>query len=245
MTQPPTPIRINPNGPDGAGLEPWEDMNPNDLISGTPKQSGYLCDEIEDAGYLAGVWHCTAYTEHPGAYEVDEYMLLLEGQVIMRLADGTDITVSAGEAFVIPQGLECQWIMPGPVRKIFMILEQDAVPLATNPSLTRITLPNLAPIVGAAGSGAVECRETSFANADGRMRVIRRDYPGGQSGPCVVGARRLVTVLEGRVSFGTPKTQFAQDETYYLHPGIYESCEIVAGTRLIEARFAYDQKGSD
>jgi uncharacterized cupin superfamily protein len=56
-------------------------IDPADLVSGTPVQRGYLCDEI--GGYIAGVWDCTAQTAHMSAYEVDEFMYLLDGSLVM------------------------------------------------------------------------------------------------------------------------------------------------------------------
>ena len=52
-----------------------------------------------------------------GPYEVHEFMFLLEGSITMALADGTKVTINAGEAFVIPKGLPCQWIQTDYVRK--------------------------------------------------------------------------------------------------------------------------------
>ena len=54
-------------------------------------------------------------------YEVNEFMLLLEGSVTIAVEDGEEVTIHAGESFVIPQGLRCSWKQTGSVRKYFVI----------------------------------------------------------------------------------------------------------------------------
>lgn len=153
--------KIEANGPNDVGLEDWEAMDPKALASGAPVQRGYLYDEHEPDGYLAGVWDCTAFDDKPGPYPVDEYMLLLEGQVIMEMPDGTSVTIEAGEAFIIPKGLNCQWKMPGYVRKIFMILENNLDSEASNASLLQVTKPTMQAL-SAPSSSCVYQVETSF-----------------------------------------------------------------------------------
>ena len=191
-------IRIEADGPEGIGLSEWETMDPKALASGNPVQRGYLYDEGEEAGYSAGVWDCTAFDDAPGPYPVDEYMLLLEGTVIMEMPDGTEITINAGEAFVIPKGLNCQWKMPGYVRKIFMILEKSENSEAENPSLNRVTTPDMSSPENTTPDTIMNC-EGVFQNADGRMSVTMTGFPQGLVGPVLSSARRIVSVLAGSV----------------------------------------------
>ncbi|MGI9387563.1 MAG: cupin domain-containing protein, partial [Methyloligellaceae bacterium] len=122
-------IRLEPNGPNGAGLAEWDPIDPAGLESGTPVQRGHIYHEDETHGYLAGVWDCTPMSEKFGPYTVHEFMFLLEGSVIMVAADGSETTVRAGESFIIPKGLPCQWKQTEYVRKYFMIFEDpDAQP---------------------------------------------------------------------------------------------------------------------
>ncbi|MEM9371864.1 MAG: cupin domain-containing protein, partial [Pseudomonadota bacterium] len=108
---------------DGSGLVEWEALDPANLDSGDPIQRGKIYDEDQSSGYMSGVWDCTAFVDRPGPYAVDEFMFLLEGTVVMGLPDGTEVTINAGEAFVLPKGLDCHWKMPGYVRKVFMIVD--------------------------------------------------------------------------------------------------------------------------
>ena len=108
----PRVIRFEPHGPKDKGLAEWDPIDPAEIESGTPVQRGHIYHEIPEAGYMAGVWDCTANTLKFGPYPVHEFMFLLEGSVTIALADGSQTTVNAGEAFVIPKGLPCQWIQP-------------------------------------------------------------------------------------------------------------------------------------
>lgn len=135
-------FRFNPNGPKGNGLQDWDPIDPADLEAGTPVQRGHLYHEDPAFGYMAGVWDCTAMTEKFGPYGVNEFMYLLEGSVTMVLEDGKEVTINAGEPFIIPKGLPCQWKQQGYVRKYFVIFENPETPAADDVSSLGIILPN-------------------------------------------------------------------------------------------------------
>jgi len=229
-------VRVPHSDRAGTGLDDWEAMDPDSLVSGTPVQRGWLCDEDEAAGYLAGVWDCTAFVDRPGGYPVDEFMLLLEGSVVMRMPDGTVATVGPGEAFVIPKGLECQWEQPDYVRKIFMIVGDPVGEGADNPALSRITLPELA---APADTGPVETRRTWFENATGRMTVSVATHAGGQTTGAPAPAHELVHVLAGELalSSGGEETRLAAGETAYVRAGTMIARRHAPGTRLLTARY--------
>ena len=225
--------RIAPNGPDEAGLTPWDVMDPATLKAGQPVQSGHLYDEAEARGYSVGVWHCTAFDDAPGPYPVDEYMLLLEGTGVMALPDGTDVTVTAGEAFVLPQGLNCQWKMPGDVKKIFMIVGSDDRATSQNPSLVRVTKPVLR--ADKAASDAVASTQCVFQSATGRMQVVRRSFPQSLTGPLPSADQRLITVLAGDLRIGDQT--FTQMQSCLVDESDRSQWHIAAGTAWIEAKY--------
>ncbi|MEM6679204.1 MAG: cupin domain-containing protein [Pseudomonadota bacterium] len=224
----------------GTGLEDWEAMDPDSLESGAPVQRGAFCDEDEATGYSAGVWDCTPFVDAKGPYPVDEFMLLLEGTIEMRLPEGGAVTVKAGEAFVIPKGFECQWAQPEYVRKVFMIVD-DPIPEGTgNPTLELITKP---PMSGASPSGPLENAETWFQNAGGQMSVVLRSHAGGTTAPAPTPSHVLFHVLEGAVTLTVEGTvegkgeRFVAGETGYAKAGTSYATTTEAGTRLIEARY--------
>lgn len=115
-------IRFEPKGPKGQ-LTRWEDIPASDLESGQPVQNGHYYLQDAKHGLTAGVWDCTAFTSKPGPYSVNEFMVVLEGSVTIVEAGGRETTIRAGESFLIPKGLHCQWKQPGYLRKYFVIFD--------------------------------------------------------------------------------------------------------------------------
>ena len=224
------------------GLEEWEAIDPDALTSGTPVQRGRLAEEAEEddaAGYLAGVWDCTAFTAHPWPHPSDEFMLLLEGSVIMRMPDGSEITVGRGEAFVLPKALDCQWVQPGYVRKVFVIVDMtEGDPLSPerpDPSLARVTVPDLAP---PPEEGPVAACRTWFEHATGRMTVAVRSHAGGATLQAAAPAHELLHALEGEVTLtaGDAETRLGAGETAHIRTGTPVARAVEPGTRVVEAR---------
>jgi uncharacterized cupin superfamily protein len=137
-------MRFEPDGPAAKGLETLEEMDPTALESGTPVQRGHEYHEIPRLGYSAGVWDCTAHTLKPEPYEANEFMLLLEGSVTMVLEGGEEVTIHAGEAFVLPQGLRCSWKQTGTVRKYYVILEDPSGRVHEDPAAFGVIRPDAA-----------------------------------------------------------------------------------------------------
>lgn len=225
--------RIEVNGPNGAGLADWPAMDPADLVSGQPVQRGHLYDEDDATGYSVGVWDCTAFVDQPGPYPEDEFMLLLAGTVEMLMPDGSEVTVKAGEAFVIPKGLECQWKMPQTVRKIFMILDGATPANTDNATLHRVTVPSL-DVGDPVTSGTLATRTTHFQNHDSRMCVYTDTFAGTQRALAPNTGRHIIHVLHGEVSFSDDAANhFIQGESLYLLPGHSLTWRVAAGTRLL------------
>lgn len=228
-------IRFEPDGPAGSGLVEWPAIDPATLVEGRPVQRGHLNDDDAATGYMAGVWDCTAFTARACPYATDEFMLLLEGTVIMVMPDGTEVAVHAGQAFVVPKGLDCQWKQPGYVRKFFMIVDTPAGGAASNPSLGRVTLP---PLDGPAdASGAVTSTRTWFSSSDGRTTVTTRDCTAMDTVIAPSPANELVHVVSGAVTLRTEdgSTAFQAGETFYLRQGTQAGWSVAAGTRLLIA----------
>ena len=231
-------VRVSHSDRSGTGLEEWEAMDPASLVSGTPVQRGWFADENSETGYMAGVWDCTAFVAPAGPYEVDEFMFLLEGSVTMVMPDGTEVTVDAGQAFVIPKGLQCQWKQPGYVRKIFMIVDDPLPEVPRNPSLQRVTVPDLAAPGG--GEAPVEQVATWFTNGTGQMSVSVRTSAGGISNALTTPVHQMIHVLEGVLTLGGDDVseRIGAGESVYVRAGTELTRETEAGTRLIEASYS-------
>lgn len=229
--------RFHRDGPPGVGMERWEEMEPSELLSGTPVQNGHTYHEIEAEGYIAGLWDYTAFVDHMGKYTVDEFMYLLEGTLIMRMPDGEEINLKAGDAFVIPKGLECQWEQPGYLRKFFMILDGPVPDTGCNPSLTRVTVPDLS---GAAmASGAVTTKRVDFVNAAGTMQVRTSTHSAVTIPDLQVADHLLIQVLAGALTLTTDagKEVFAARDTAYLRQGTRVGWSTSEGTHLLTSSY--------
>lgn len=92
------------------------------VITGAPVQSTWLEYADEAAGFYVGRWRCT-----PGkwriAYTEREYCLLLSGVSVLAGEDGREVTVRAGDAFVIPAGFRGTWEVLETTTKRFVISE--------------------------------------------------------------------------------------------------------------------------
>src|SRR4029077_7736801 len=84
------------------------------------------------------VWDCTPFvtTLHP--YPFNEFMLILEGSVTIVEPGGRETKIRPGEAFCIPQGLNCQWKQTEYVRKYYAIFEEASGRRATDRAALRV-----------------------------------------------------------------------------------------------------------
>ena len=132
---------------DGPGeLEDWGRMPEDDLVAGIGQQFGHLWLDEAATGLMVGVWQCSPMTGAMGPWSTNEVMVLLDGQVVIDHADGSQLVASAGDAFFIPKGTVCSWRQEGDLRKFFVI-HSDASGLA------------------ASDPGALKARKIDFAAA--------------------------------------------------------------------------------
>jgi uncharacterized cupin superfamily protein len=117
-----TIVRFEPNGPTGE-LKRLDDFPTSILETDQPVQHGYSYFEDSEHGFFTGVWRCTPFITKLRPYPFHEFMLILEGSVTIVESGGRETRIRAGEAFVIPQGLNCQWKQTGPLRKYYTIFE--------------------------------------------------------------------------------------------------------------------------
>ncbi len=204
--------RFEPRGPADTGMQEWDAIDPAGLEAGTPVQSGHLYHQVEASGYMAGVWDCTPMTEKFGPYAVHEFMFLLEGSITMILADGTEVTVNAGDPFVVPKGLPCQWKQEGYVRKYFMIFEDPGARTADDVSSQGIILPQPSGPSGAMEIEAIDDpsgyigdlptqrKHTYFEDPSGQMIVGVWDSTPFERAVAPFPRNELMCLLEGSVT---------------------------------------------
>ena len=126
-----TVIVFDREGDPETGLQAWDPIAKESLVSGSPVQRGHEYFSSAAGKLTAGVWDCTPFTQKRGPYSVDEFMFLLEGSLDIENEDGSLQTFRAGDAFVIPKGAVLQWRQSEYLRKFWVIHDNpDSVPAA-------------------------------------------------------------------------------------------------------------------
>lgn len=95
---------------------------PDRLISGNPTQRSQNLFESADGKFNCGIW-----SSEPGKWRVvfteSEFCHLLEGTLIIRGDDGSEVTIKAGDAFVCPVGFSGTWEVTETARKFYAVYE--------------------------------------------------------------------------------------------------------------------------
>lgn len=90
------------------------------VISGNPVFRTWMLDIRDDDTLFSGVWEST-----PGkwriAYDEWEFCSILSGRSIITREDGREMSVSAGDAFIIEPGFRGWWEVVQMTRKIFVV----------------------------------------------------------------------------------------------------------------------------
>lgn len=145
-----TVIVFDREGYPASGLQTWDPMAVESIVSGSPVQRGHEYFSSAGGKLTAGVWDCTPYTEVRGPYSVDEFMLLLEGSLNIENEDGSMQTFRAGDGFVIPKGAVLQWQQSEYLRKFWVIYDNPDSPPAATGLKAMLTNPDadLVPVIG-------------------------------------------------------------------------------------------------
>jgi uncharacterized cupin superfamily protein len=145
-----TVIVFDRDGDPQTGLQPWEPIAAEDLVSGSPLHNGHTCFSTGSDRLTAGVWDAPAHVERRNAYPVDEFMFLLEGSLDIENEDGTTQTFHAGEACFIPKGAVLQWQQSEYLRKFWVIHDNPGAKAAAAGLQAMLVDPNatLVPVTG-------------------------------------------------------------------------------------------------
>ena len=119
-------LQLDPFGPADMGLTRRPPYPREGLETEPPVHSSHLYIDDAAAAIKIGVWECTPQRSKMQPFGVTEFMVLLEGSVTLAEPDDVTTTLRAGEAFLIPQGVLCQWRQAEPVRKFFAIRSRPA-----------------------------------------------------------------------------------------------------------------------
>ena len=103
-------------------LEP-EELDPSQIVSGSPATSGLVLQESADGRVVRGVWRCTAGTVTD--VEQDELFAVLEGRATIRIEDGPVLEVAPGSVCVLQRGARTTWTVHEPLLKVYQITLPD------------------------------------------------------------------------------------------------------------------------
>ena len=110
---------------EAALLEAWPEAAPSEIASGTRASAGRRWIDDKARGISAGIWEAEANLGRWVKYPVHEFMIVLEGEVVMVEEDRETI-IGPGESFFIPKGRRCIWNQSGYVKKFFVIFDDPS-----------------------------------------------------------------------------------------------------------------------
>jgi len=74
-----------------------------------------------DAGTMTvGLWDSRATPGEMGPFFCHEFVVVVEGEVIISELGGISQTFRAGDAFFVPKGTQCAWHIPSYIRKFYV-----------------------------------------------------------------------------------------------------------------------------
>lgn len=224
-------MRFADHGPADTGMPEWDPMPADGIAAGEPVQRGHVYHNDEANGLMTGVWDCTAFTAKPGPYDVNEFMLILEGSVTIVDENGDEETISAGQSFIIPKGLPCTWKQTEYVRKFFVIFDDASGMTPEDSSALKVIRPDpgtaLAPMdVDASqpfvGDLPTQNIDLCFGDMTGQMTTGVWDSTPFERQPFAFPRHELMHLLEGSVTIsdgqGGAET-FVAGDTFFVPKG--------------------------
>ncbi|MBF9235321.1 cupin domain-containing protein [Microvirga alba] len=111
------PVLVDPC----VAVSPTPQPAPEIMLSAMPDCAGATVFEDPVARFKVGVWRSTPYARKVMPHRVHEFMLLLEGSVVLTMGSGERREVRASEAVFIPKGMPCGWNSDVDVKKIYVV----------------------------------------------------------------------------------------------------------------------------
>jgi uncharacterized cupin superfamily protein len=156
-------------------------------------------------------------------YPVTEFMLVLEGEVVIVEETG-ETRIGSGESFIIPKGLRCRWTQSGKVKKFFVILEDSSGPLNLIKLDPKVKLQPSTPPSPDILHSAVPTQHAHeyFEDATGQFTVGLWDTTGYHRKLSDFPRHELMHLLEGAVTFTDDKggsQAFKAGDTFFVPLG--------------------------
>ncbi|MET8754049.1 cupin domain-containing protein [Streptomyces sp. NPDC059104] len=96
-----------------------EDLDPAQIVSGTPVVTGKVLWEAEDGSQIRGIWQIT-----PGVVtdtEANELFVVVGGRATIEVEGGATLEVGPGSACVLREGDKTTWTVHETLRKAYHI----------------------------------------------------------------------------------------------------------------------------
>lgn len=220
----PAIIRFDANAP----LEVWPDFPETEISSGTRASIGHRWIDDKALGLSAGVWEAEANLGRWMQWPVHEFMIILEGEVVM-VEEDRETVIGPGESFFIPKGRRCIWNQSGYAKK-FMVIFDDRSGIAANGSQPifkidpAVKLQPSAPLAAAMLLSPVPTQHAHeyFADPTGQFTAGVWDTTGYHRKLIDFPRHELMHLIEGTVTFtddrGASQT-FRAGDTFFVPLG--------------------------
>jgi uncharacterized cupin superfamily protein len=189
--QAPAIVRFAADGPTGIGL----------TAKGRTANHTYLRSPGNER---AGVWRADPATTGPHTPKYSEFMYLIEGTVTLVDPDGRRETFTAGDAVLVPRGTTYTWQQAEPLRKYYVIFDQETAggPPAAKASWMRLDADG-PPGTGLTGEGRTKSHRY-FAGAGKSSVGVWETAPHTSAGFHTTKYAELMVFLSGSGRLETP-----------------------------------------
>jgi len=196
-------MRLAPDGPDGKGLS--EPLAKVSLYSGE-KAFSYRYYQSPNSKESAGIWASKSAHSPMGKTKNTEVFYLTAGRVTLLDKSGREETFKAGDAVLLPRGLEFSWKRSEDVKEIFAVFDFDPVAKdsATGSTDAPTTFVKLDPNV-ALTTPALGGHEYSYYSSPSHASVGVWETNGVESKKFGVAKHtELMIIISGAVTLSSP-----------------------------------------
>jgi uncharacterized cupin superfamily protein len=214
-------IKLNPTMP-ATDLIPLPSYPPEVIEGGTSPVTAYhtYFKDLE-CSLSIGMWTATPFVRRLQPHVCHEYMLLLEGEITLIGADGTETVTRAPDAVVLPKGLPCVWKQSTSVRKFYMTLAGESAPSSVSSPVGVSRTAALGPLP-AGVDGALRSGRVDYADPSGRFRVGQWESGAFKAAPAAYSKHELMHITGGTVTLtvaGSDAQTFSDGDTVFVPQG--------------------------
>jgi uncharacterized cupin superfamily protein len=99
-----------------------EETDPLIIEGDKPTQRDYIYFTNDAGDMFVGLWDSTPFDSKMAPFPWHEFVLLLEGEIVITEEDGTVNRFVKGDTFFLPKGTICSWKTTGYVKKYYAIV---------------------------------------------------------------------------------------------------------------------------